>query len=130
MWVNAAKDQQMMVVRQVVQRLNGRPDPLVFVEKAKNPDQHGVGRQIVEHRKSLARGAAADGIDLGRPEKGQRVVEDMPDAIEAVCVVEVPTVVNDRADLLLALCATQLAGYSDGQETRPMKIRLQAHRRF
>ena len=120
--VNAAEDQQVMVVRQVLQRLNGRSDTLVFVEKAKNPDQDRVGWQLGEHRKAAPRGAAADGLGLGSPEKGQRVVENLLDAIEVPCVVEISTVVNDRAHLLLALCPAQLAGYSVGQETRSAEV--------
>src|SRR5438045_2319701 len=100
----------MMVVGQVVQRLDRRSDALVLVEKTENPYQHRIGGQIVEHRKALPRGGGTNGLDFGSPEKGKRVVEDMPDAIEAGCIVAVATVVNDCADLLSALCPAQRAG--------------------
>src|SRR6266571_4082942 len=81
---------------------------------------------MVEHRKAPSLGAAEDGLDLRCREKGQRVVEDMPDAIEAPCIVQVATIVDDRAHLLLALYPAQLAGDSVGQETRPAEVSLQA----
>jgi hypothetical protein len=48
--VNAAKDQQMVIWRQMMEGLDGRPEPLVFVQKAENTDQHSVGGQRVEYR--------------------------------------------------------------------------------
>ena len=62
--VHAAEDQQMIVFRQMLQRLNGGSDSFVFVDETENPDQHRVGRQGVEHRKAPARGAAAQRLDL------------------------------------------------------------------
>ena len=74
--VNAAENQQMMVVRQVVQRPMAVPIPLYSLRKPKTPTSTASGGKSSSIAKALPRGAAADGIDLGRPEKGQRVVED------------------------------------------------------
>ncbi len=54
------------------------------------------------------------------------MVEDKPDAIEARRVIAVAAIVDDRAHLLLALHAAQLAGDPVGQQTRSIEVRLQA----
>ena len=48
--VDAAKEQQMMIIRQMMQRLDRGSEAFVFVQEAKHADQHRVGRQRVEHR--------------------------------------------------------------------------------
>src|SRR6266705_3083353 len=68
---------------------------------------------MVEHRKAPSLGAAEDGLDLRCSEKGQRVVEDMPDGIEAPRIVQIPAIVDDRAHLLLALF--QVGAYHGGR---------------
>src|SRR5260221_2283436 len=106
--------------------MDGGSHALVLVEKAENPHEHGVRRQIVEHRKTPPVGTAADRLGLASPEKRQRVVEDMPYAIEAPCVVAVATAVNDRTHLTSALDPAQLAGDAVRQPARPAELRADA----
>ena len=49
--MNAAENQQVVVFRQMLQRLNRSSDTLVFVEEPEHADQRRIGRQLVEHRK-------------------------------------------------------------------------------
>src|SRR5258707_72657 len=108
--VDAAEDQQMVVCRQMMESLDGRPEPLVLVQEPENADQHCVGWQRGEHRQGLARGTRANGIGLGIAEEGQRVVEDVADAVEVSGVEQIAVGMNDRADLLRLLDPAEIAG--------------------
>src|SRR5260221_4048831 len=115
--MDAAEDQQMVVCRQMMESLDGRPEPLVLVQEPENADQHCVSWQRGEHRQGLARGTRANGIGLGIAEKGQGVVEDVANAVEISGVEQIAVVMNDRADLLRLLDPAEMAGQAAGQQT-------------
>ena len=134
--MDAAKDQQMMVFRQMLQRLNGGSDAFVFVDETENPDQHRVGRQRVEHRKLAARGAAAQRLDLVQRQIGERVIEHVSDAVEVADIVAITPVMDDRADLLVALNPPELprdavrqADAPGGSSACMLRRRLEPERR-
>ena len=107
----------------MLQRLNGGSDAFVFVDETENPDQHGVVRQRVEHRKLAARGAAAQRLDLVQRQIRERVIEDLPDAVQVSDIVAIAPVVDDRADLLVSLDPPELPRDAVRQQMRPAEAR-------
>ena len=65
----------------------------------------------------MARGMGTNALGLGIAEKGQRVVEDIADAVEVFGVTQIAAVVDDSADLLRSLDPAQIAGDAAGQQT-------------
>ncbi len=93
-----------------MQGLNGRAKTLVLIQKSENPDQYGIRRQAFEHREAVARGAGADRFDIASPQKRQRVIEDVVEAVKVFGVVQVASIVDDRADLFVSLQPSQVTG--------------------
>src|SRR6266851_10003551 len=68
-WMDAAKNQQMIFFRQVVERPDYGIEPLVATKKAKDPDQLAALRHRPEHGEFLRRCGAADFLCFGGAEK-------------------------------------------------------------
>jgi hypothetical protein len=123
--MNAAEDQQVMIVREVSQGLDSGPDSLIFIEETKDADQHAVIGQPVEHGKAAARRALPDCRQFGGCEIRQRVVENVSEAVDVVDIAQVAPVMDDRGDVLVALQAAQVTGDAVGQQMRAAEFALQ-----
>ncbi len=79
--VYAAENQQMVFLRQVVERPDDGIEPLIATEKAKHPDQLAVRRHRLEDSKFLRRGSAADLLCFCAAEERERVIVNAPHAV-------------------------------------------------
>ena len=96
--VDAAENQQMVILGQVVQGPDRGIEPLVAPEKAKDADQPAVLRHLVEDGKPGARGAAANVVGLVVVEKRQRMIEDIAHTVHETYLGQIAAGVNDRLD--------------------------------
>ena len=101
--VNPAKNQQMILFRQVVQRANDRIEPLVAPEKAEHADQFAVVWRLIEDRKPVAGRGAAHFAGVGEAEKRQRMVIDVAHAVDVFHVDVIAAGVDDHRYGLEAL---------------------------
>src|SRR5580700_4758147 len=106
-----------------------RPDcgakTLVLIQKAEHADQYGISRQALENRETTAGSIGANRVDLAGSEKRQRVIEDIVDPVKVSGIVEVASVMNDRADLFYPLQVAQMAGDAMGQTPIAHEVALQ-----
>src|SRR5258708_6838063 len=92
---------------EVIKSPDRRPETLIIVEKAEDADEHRIGGQLVEQRKSLSRRLTHYRFGFVGGMEGERVVENTIEPIDVTKIRCVTVVVNNHAGRLSLLQATQ-----------------------
>src|SRR4051794_22662869 len=108
------------------------PMPLYSLMKPKNPistassgSASSIGKSRREER---LRSASISSGDLVRRQIGERVIEDLPDAVQVPDVVAIPPVVDYRVDLLVVLNSPELLRDAVRQQVRAAEAGIHLRR--
>ncbi|MGH7045310.1 MAG: hypothetical protein ACREE2_02830 [Stellaceae bacterium] len=127
-WMHPAKDQEMIILRQMVQCPDYRIETFVSPEKAKNAYQLGISRYPVQQRKLITRSGSPDLPGFVFAEKGQRMIIDVAQSVHISHVPLFAASVHDNRDRLQPLGAAQMGGDTGGQQMRAIVGSAQAYR--
>src|ERR1700739_1075799 len=100
-WMNAAKDQQVVILWKVMQCSDNRVDPLVPPEKSKHPNQFAFFGHGIEYRKLTARCSATNLLRLRCTNKCERMVVHITHTVNVFHVFQIAAGVHNQRDRLL-----------------------------
>ncbi len=111
--VNAAEYQQVVVLRQILQRWIAVLIPLYSSGNRKRRRERSR-RHLVEHGETAPRGIVANGFDLRHRHVGKRMIEDAAQTVMKPDIARIPRLLDDCADLLARL----QPGAADGRSRK------------